>query len=102
MDEILSYEDDNMPYALEEKLKQNNNNKLNVIKVIKENLEKVKGYLEREKEKKQSSILVYILKTIVMLFFIVLILWCICLCIQSKLIEVSNTRVNIRPIKLHY
>ena len=92
MDEILSYEDDNIPYALAEKLKQNDNN----ILVIVENLQKVKGYLEREKEKKQPSTFVYLLKIIVMLgaMLCIIVVSVLCCCsyyydiIQSKMIKV--------------
>ena len=52
VNDILSYEDDTLPYALAEKSGQNNEHS---IRVIKENLKKVKGYLEREREKKEKA-----------------------------------------------
>ena len=91
VDEMLSYEDDNIPYALAEKLKQNDNN----TPVIVKNLQKVKSYLEREKEKKQPSTFVYLLKIIVMLgaMLCIIVVSVLCCCsyydiIQSKMIEV--------------
>ena len=55
VNDILSYEDDTLPYALAEKLGQSHSTSEWNIRVIKENLKKIKGYLEREKEKKQPS-----------------------------------------------
>ena len=52
VNDILSYEDDTLPYALAEKLGQSHSTSERSIRVIKENLKKIKGYLEREKEKK--------------------------------------------------
>ena len=70
VNDVLSYEDDTLPYALAEKLEQHNNKSI-IIRVIKENLKKVKGYLEREKEKKKPSTFVYMLKVVVALFIII-------------------------------
>ena len=67
VNDVLSYEDDTLPYALAEKLEQHNNKNI-IIRVIKENLKKVKGYLEREKEKKKPSTFGYMLKVVVALF----------------------------------
>ena len=53
VNDILSYEDDTLPYALAEKLGQSHSTSERSIRVIKENLKKIKGYLEREKERKQ-------------------------------------------------
>ena len=94
VNEILSYEDDNMPYALADKLEQNKNR--STIKVIKENLKKVKGYLEREKEKKQPSIFAigYILKIIIAMIFIgvlLLVFYYIFVIVQRIILEV---RIN--------
>ena len=50
VNDILSYKDDTLPYALAEKLGQTSERS---IRVIKENLKTIKGYLEREKEKKR-------------------------------------------------
>ena len=55
VNDILSYEDDTLPYALAEKLGQSHSTSERSIRVIKENLKKIKGYLEREKEKKNSQ-----------------------------------------------
>ena len=78
---ILSYEDDTLPYAVAEKLEQNNEHN---IKVIKENLKKVKGYLEREREKKKPKY-DHILKGVGILLPLMLALATIyCLCIRFK------------------
>ena len=53
VNDLLSYEDDTLPYALTEKLGQSHSTSERSIRVIKENLKKIKGYLEREKEKKR-------------------------------------------------
>ena len=81
VNDLLSYEDDTLPYALAEKLGQSHSTS---IRVIKENLKKIKGYLEREKEKKQQPsidyniipwsmiVLLLIVQTLAMLYYCVL------------------------------
>jgi hypothetical protein len=88
VNDILSYEDDTLPYALAEKLGQSHNNE-HRIKVIKEHLKKIKGYLEREKEKKQppSFDRSIMLKGVGVLLPIVLALatvYCICIRFKTK------------------
>ena len=74
IDELLSYEDDTLPYALAERLGNQNNYKVN-IRVIKENIEKVKGYLERQKLKKEPSCVPYIIIGIIIVLIIIGILF---------------------------
>ena len=90
VNDILSYEDDTLPYALAEKLGQSHSTSERSIRVIKENLKKIKGYLEREKEKKRPSnfdrdivlrsmiILLPIVLTLVVLYY------CVCTRLKTK------------------
>ena len=92
MKDILSYEDDTLPYALAEKSGQNNKHS---IRVIKENLKKVKGYLEREKEKKKPPKFDHILKGVGVLLPLVLVLAAIyCICIQFSKTKVTAIMLN--------
>ena len=84
VNDLLSYEDDTLPYALAEKLGQSHSTSERSIRVIKENLKKIKGYLEREKEKKRQPsidydiipwsmiVLLLIVQTLAMLYYCVL------------------------------
>ena len=90
VNDILSYEDDTLPYALAEKLGQSHSTSERSIRIIKENLKKIKGYLEREKEKKRPSnfdrdivlrsmiILLPIVLTLVILYY------CVCTRFKTK------------------
>lgn len=78
LNEILSYEDDTLPYALAEKLGQNA-----YIRVIKNNLNKVKGYLETEKKKKRSSSH-HMLRVVGVVVLIGLVIVAIYICIQHR------------------
>ena len=91
--DILSYEDDTLPYALAEKLGQNNKHS---IRVIKENLKKVKSYLEREKEKKKPPTYDHMLKGVGVLLPLVLVLaFMYCVCIQFGKTKVCNGVINL-------
>lgn len=88
VNDILSYEDDTLPYALAEKLGQSHSNERS-IRVIKEHLKKIKGYLEREKGKKQPPSFDHniMLKGVGVLLPIVLALatvYCICIRLKTK------------------
>jgi hypothetical protein len=89
VNDILSYEDDTLPYALAEKLGQSHSINERSIRVIKEHLKKIKGYLEREKKKKQppSFDRSIMLKGVGVLLPIVLALatvYCICIRFKTK------------------
>ena len=83
VNDLLSYEDDTLPYALAEKLGESHSTSEWSIRVIKENLKKIKGYLEREKEKKRPPnfdrdivpwsmiVLLLVVQTLAMLYYCV-------------------------------
>ena len=98
----MSYEDDTLPYALAEKLGQSNEHS---IRVIKENqiLKKVKGYLEREREKKKSKYN-HILKGVGILLPLMLALatfYCLCIRFKARYHNVINLRL-IDLISINY